>query len=749
MTTKRASRRSDPVQSETELDWPAHKLRPPQVNPQAVLRAHLVEQLLGTTEVNVITLIAPAGYGKTTLLTQWAQGETRPVAWLSLDRTDRDPATLLTDIALSLRSAGVIPADVAVVGRFTSRTALAAGVSRLLGMIDRTVGSAILILDHKELISSRAAIDVVAELVHRIEGRITVAVASRKSIRLPLGAWRSEGRLLELGTSDLRMSREEARSLLSSMGVGVDRLDELVERTEGWPVGLYLAGRAIQAGSTQMPPPVGVTGDDRFITDYLRDQIISGMSRATLSFLTRTSILDELNGGLCDRVLEINGSAEVLAKLEGANLPIVSLDRARTWYRYHQLLQEMLQRELELREPEAIAGLHGRASAWFEAQGRFEQAVHHAQLAGDFEAVARILADTGRLAFAGGHVSGVIRWLDWLESEGQLENFPNVAGVGAMAFTLVGDASSADRWTGGVFGDHEDAGSDGITPVALLARALRCKHGLAQMRKDAETARATLPPGSEWEPAALLIGALSHLWAGDLDVAEPLVIESISLGDPLSARVTTSFAWAERSVIALSRGAWGEADAHAARSLAVILDQGLEAQFTSGLGFAVAARSARHRGELSRATSLLAQASNIRPFLNATMPGVAVQTLLEMSAAYLEMSDVAAARTTIREAEDIVRQRPRLGTLTHQLEAMKAGLSDVGPAPIGAFALTKSELRVLPLLSSHLSFPEIGERLYISRHTVKTHAMSIYRKLGASSRSEAVDRARAAGFLSD
>jgi LuxR family maltose regulon positive regulatory protein len=439
-----------------------------------------------------------------------------------------------------------------------------------------------------------------------------------------------------------------------------------------------------------------------------------------------------------------------LSSLEEANLPIVPLDHTRHWYRYHQLLQDLLISELEASEPEAVSRLHRRASRWFIRNDMPELAIHHAQAIGDHETVADNIEKIGRVNFSSGRASAVLGWLAWLEGTGQLDRYPRVAALGAMAFSLVGDAMKADRFAGYIIGDHEAPEPEvHVSAVALLVRSLQARHGLTRSRRDAALAKEKLPPGSDWLPPVLLASALPSIWEGEFDVAEPLLAQAITSGESLTASLVSPFALAERAVIAAARDEWDEAEEYTNRSLQLIRDQGIEEYVTSGLTFVMSARCSRRNGDLARAKTFLARAARLRPVLNSTLPGISAQTLLEQARAYLDLGDVAAARTAMREAEDVIRQRPALGLLPDQLDEMKAGLDSMGSARVGAFTLTKAELRLLPLLSSHLTFPEIGERLYVSRHTVKTQAMSIYRKLGASSRSEAVDKARAAGFLSD
>jgi LuxR family transcriptional regulator, maltose regulon positive regulatory protein len=190
------------------------------------------------------------------------------------------------------------------------------------------------------------------------------------------------------------MDEGEARALLEAAGVGPSDADvtRLIDRAEGWPVGLYLAALALQAGSPQDRAGFGFTGDDRFMADYLRSELLAHLSPELVTFLTRTAMLERMCGPLCDAVLATKGSGEVLASLEGANLLLVPLDRRRAWYRYHQLFRELLLAELERREPELVGELHARAAAWYKANQLPEVTIDHAQAAGDPDRVARLVA---------------------------------------------------------------------------------------------------------------------------------------------------------------------------------------------------------------------------------------------------------------------------------------------------------------------------------------------------------------------
>jgi LuxR family maltose regulon positive regulatory protein len=282
--------------------------------------------------------------------------------------------------------------------------------------------------------------------------------------------------------------------------------------------------------------------------------------------------------------------------------------------------------------------------------------------------------------------------------------------------------------------------------MALL-RTLLCRDGIAGMRADAAAAWAGLAPDSPWRATALLMEGISHLLDGQADQAEPILARAGEVADRLGAVPAAAAALGQRAIIAMERRQWEEGGRLAERSLAVLAASHLDDYVMAAFVHSVAARAAQHRGDPARAREHLALAVHLRPLLTSSMPHRSVQTLLELAQAYLALDDVAGARAVLRQADEIIRQRPDLGVLPGQAAELRAALDRVGQGTLGASSLTAAELRLLPLLSTHLSLLEIGERLHLSRNTVKTHAVSIYRKLGVSSRSEAMQRVRELGLL--
>jgi LuxR family maltose regulon positive regulatory protein len=729
----------------------AAKLRVPVARPEMVPRVDLVDRLMDPAAPPVTAVVAPAGYGKTTLLAQWADHRVGGVGWVSADERDNDPAVLLAHIAAAVD--GIEELDPSVFPAMGAAGSVAAGAPLLADAIAALDVPIALVLDHFEVVTRRECLDAVGELALRFPEGSRLAVASRDRAPVPVARLRARGDLLEIGADDLSMGGQEAAALLKGAGVELAEaeVEDLVEHTEGWPVGLYLAALAVNAGGRSQPEStLTFTGDDRFMGDYLRSEFLERVSPDEATFLTRTSVLDQLCGPLCDAVLQRPGSAVVLDELERRNLLVVPLDRRRESYRYHHLFREQLRTELERREPDIVPSLHRRAATWYEENRRPESAVEHAQAAGDVDSVARLVLDLASSAWASGRADAVERWIRWFDDEGVLDRFPGIAVAGALMHGLTGRPGDTERWAAAAE-RAPSAGvlSDGSTVEGTVAylRALLCRDGLEAMRRDARAALEGLHPASPHRAAALHAEGLAHLLEGASEGADALFAHAVDTGVSAGTAPSVAVVLAGRGLIAVGRGDWPATEALEARAEAVMRGGDLDDHWTSALVYAWFARTALHRGDVAAAQRHLARAARVRGLLTCALPVVSVQALLEMARAYVALTDRAGARTVLRQARDILQQRRDLGDLPHQVEDLWRKLDAVDPGVPGASSLTTAELRLLPLLSTHLSFREIGERLYVSRHTVKTQAISIYRKLGVSSRSDAIARMHELGLL--
>ena len=725
------------------------KLQVPAARPGIVERATLVDRLLATPAAPVIAVVAPSGYGKTTLLAQWARRKQPRVGWVSAEDSDNDPAVLLAYLATALNR--VEPIEPHVVRALASSGAGVEVPRRLVSAIATMREPVALVIDHFEAVTNPECFDTIAAISLGLPPGSQLAIGSRNALPLPAARLRAHRGIVELGVDDLAMDADEAAALLTETGVELadSEVRELVRRTEGWPVGLYLAALAAQAGTAHRDVGVTFSGDDRFMGDYLRSEFLGRVSRSDVSFLTRTSILDRMCGPLCDATLDTKRSSAVLERLESRNLLVVPLDRRREWYRYHHLFRDLLVSELQRREPDMVGTLHHRAASWCEANDMAEAAIDHAQAGDDADMVARLVLQNSSAVWASGRSDTVLRWMEWFEAHGLVERFPAIAVHGALMHALVGRPGATERWAAAAEATTTTGTlPDGNTVEATLAylRALLCRDGPTQMRRDAGIALNSLAASSPYRSAMLHADGVSYLLEGDPHRADASFAHAVDAARAES-RPFVPVLLAERGIAAIEGDDWAAADTFAEQALAMMREANYDDYWTSALVYGWVARVALHRGRLEQARQLVGQAARLRPLLNYALPVVSTQALLEMARVYVGLADPGGARAVLRQANDIVQQRPALGTLTTVADELRSKVDSLRAQAVGASALTTAELRLLPLLPTHLSFREIGERLFLSRHTIKTQAISIYRKLGVSSRSETITRIGELGLL--
>jgi LuxR family transcriptional regulator, maltose regulon positive regulatory protein len=725
------------------------KFHPPGARPGIVVRTALLQRL-ATAQAPVITVTAPPGYGKTALLAQWADRLGPRVAWLSCDDADNDPVVLLSALAIALDRIG--PVDPAIFPALASSGAGVTMVPRFVSAVASMQPPVTVLLDQAEAVTNRQCLNALAEFALRLPPGWQLALASRTALPLPTARLRAQGGLLEIAADDLAMGSLEARQLLKGAGVDADEasLADLLQRTEGWPTGLYIAALAMKSGTRQSAVGFTFTGDDIFMGDYLRSELLDQISSAEVSFLTRTSVLDRMCGPVCDAILSEPGSGAVLERLEARNLLVVPLDRRREWYRYHHLFRELLRAELKRREPHLVQDLHFGAAMWFEANAMPEAAIDHAQAAGDYDRVARLILELQQPVWAVGRVETVRRWMEGIRDVTAAEHHGAIAVHGTLIFALLGQPGEAERWMAAAE-RSSPAGilPDGSTMEGTLAylRATLCRDGVAEMRRDARIARDGLSPASPYQATMLYAEGLSYLLEDDPDRADPILARAFDVSAHVGAPPLTALILIQQCNLAARRKSWSEVTSLAERAVAIVRAGNLDDYWTSALVYAWAARAALHQGNSSRGRFYLGRASRLRPLLTYMLPVVSVQALLEMARSYIALGDRAGAAAVLTQADGILQQRPDLGLLPAQADRLQAKLGTVEARAAGPSALTAAELRLLPLLSTHLPVPEIAAELFLSPHTIKSEMKSIYRKLGATTRTQAVTRSRELGLL--
>jgi LuxR family transcriptional regulator, maltose regulon positive regulatory protein len=736
------------------FDLVASKLHRPLIRPGTVRRSSLVERLARSGPCPVVSVVAPGGYGKTTLLSQWAESSGQAFAWVSVDEADNDPKVLLSYVAEALDA--VEPIDERVFAALASPASSVPGsvVPRLGSAFSSMTSPVVLVLDDVHVLHNLECRSALSVLADHVPDGSQLVFAGRAQPPLRVARLRAEGKITEIGPRDLSFAREEASSLLRAAGValGQEEMAELHDRTEGWPAGLYLAALYLREGGPLASAAVSFGGDDRLVSEYMESEFLSRISRQQRAFLTRTAVLERICGPLCDAVLDVAGSAAVLADLAGSNVLLVPLDRRGEWYRYHHLFRDMLLAELGRREPALMPVLRRRAAGWCLDNSMPEAALEYSMAAGDVDEAARLVGQLAVPAYRQGRATTIQRWFGWLEDRGGIEAHPMAAVLASLLSALMGRPVDAERWADAVdrwqYGDPARPDDPSAEAWAALLRAFLCRGGTGRMRADADEAARRFAAERFLTPAPALLLGIARVLGGDLDGGDSCLEDAVRVGEQVGAPENLALALCERALVAMAGSQWDRAEVLAGQARTVLRQAGIEESFATPLICAVQARAAMHQGDVPAARRELLIAQHLRPLLTSALPYLAVQARLELARVHLALADTAGARTLMREVDDLLRRRPGLGTLAGQAEAVRAQLSrNRGSTSPGASALTAAELRLLPLLSTHLSFPQIAGEMFLSRHTIKSQAMSIYRKLGAPSRSQAVARSRELGLL--
>lgn len=398
------------------------KLYLPPPRPNAVLRPCLIERLDEGLQSRLILVSAPAGFGKTTLVCEWMAGlehldpDVRP-AWLSLDEGDGDPARFLAYLVAALRT---VAADVGQGVLDTLQSPQPPPTESMLSTLLNDVAvlphSVVLVVDDYHLVDSEPVDRAVAFVLEHLPPQLHVVIATREDPRLPLARWRARGQLTEVRAADLRFTATEAAEFLNrvmSLELSATDVTALETRTEGWIAGLQLAALSLQGRPDAAAFIQAFTGSNRFVLDYLVEEVLERQPQATRSFLLQTSILDTLCGPLCEAVTGQKHGKDTLERLERDNLFVVPLDDDRRWYRYHHLFADVLQAHLLEEQPDQLPALHARASGWYEENGSRPDAIRHALLAEDFEWAADLIELAGPSVVTGSHTA---IWLKWARS---------------------------------------------------------------------------------------------------------------------------------------------------------------------------------------------------------------------------------------------------------------------------------------------------------------------------------------------
>jgi LuxR family maltose regulon positive regulatory protein len=727
-------------------------------SPRLVLRESLIDALSAGLSRPLTLVYGPAGSGKTMLVAQWAAsaGEERPVAWLSLETGDNDPARFWMYVIEAMRSVlpGIGEASAAMLrapGANLVDEALPPLVNELADVSEQLV----LVLDDYHAIEDERIHEGMASLIEHLPATVRVVMTSRVEPPLRVGTLRARAQLNEIDAVQLRFSVSEAESMLNDvhgLSLAPETVERLHDRTEGWAAGLYLAVLSMRGREDASGFVASFTGSDRRVVDYLAAEVLGEQRGGELDFLIHTSVLDSFCAPLCDAVTGAQGSRAMLDRIERVNYFLIPLDPTHEWYRYHHLFGELLRHELERSQPGRAAELHRRAGRWFLDARMVSEAIGHLTEAGELDAASKLIDDHWLAFTNAGQRETVARWMDHLP-RGYIASDGRLCLVQARTALAVGERVEVLQWVDlapqAPINNPRDDVELGDEVTVVRAAALQLLGDLRQAEQLAQRL-APLDGSSIWHSLAACLLGTSARFFDAIDDAQALFEAAIKLGSGSQNFIVSMLAVGRLALIAADRGDWLGCTAKIEAAFDVVRTNGLEEYWICSSAHIARGRLFRHgrrpteaRAELERAVSLARRGAGL----------VELSYALTANAELCrELGDRPAARKLVLEARELLSRCPQPGTLAPRLvEQLETSLRLVvdlsGARPVVVDELTAREQTVLGLLPTGLSARQIGDELGISRDTVKTHTKRIYQKLGVSSRRDAVTRGRELGLL--
>jgi LuxR family transcriptional regulator, maltose regulon positive regulatory protein len=733
------------------------KLHPPAGRPGSVARRHLLIRLDESASAKLVVVAAPAGWGKTSLLRDWcSSGQAPRAAWLSVDRDDNDPVRFWAHViaAIATVSPGIGETSLQVLT--APGTKSAEGVlTPLINELERLGAPVTLVLDDYHLISNRRLLECMEYLVEHLPPTLRLIVSARSDPELPVARLRARGEMTEIRADALRFTDAEAAELLNGtlgLCLAPADIDALQRRTEGWAAGLYLAGLSLLGRPDSSLLVSAFAGDDRQIVDYLVAEVLDALPEGVRSFMMRTSILDRMCGPLCDAVTDASGSWRILEGLERTNQFVIPLDGNRQWYRYHQLFTDLLRHELDRAEPGITPLLHRRASAWHRQHGSIAEAIGHAVSAGDLADARELIAAHWNPYVNEGLAETVEAWLNRLPPA-MVTDDARMCLVKGWISRHLGRLDEVEPWLEAAeAATPQGPLTEGSTSIESSACMLRAGYrhmigDLAVAEAASRRALALEAAGTPlWQAVASTTLGASLCWQGK-DSEARTILRRVAGPIPRPAG-NLARVWAQGCLAAIAARSDNPdaAEDHVHKAMDLAARHRLGEYWVAATALLTSAELLERRGQRAGAEA------TARSGLRLAERG---QARLEIACAQLCLARLAARAGRDEEARVRLGASRRIIAACADPGAVLTGLlartaRDVGgPAPpLGlrppepAEPLSQREDEILRWLSSQLSLRDIASQLYVSYDTVKTHTRHIYRKLGVSTRQQAVARAR-------
>ncbi len=514
------------------------KLYMPPMPPEMVRRPRLVERLKEGLSRKLTLISAPAGFGKTTLLSECFSSSETPVGWVSLDADDNDPSRFWAYFISALQRLypGLGEAAMEMIDSPqppTYDTLLTELINEMPDCGDSPGQPVVIVLDDYNAIDEKSIHKGVAFLIDRMPAQLHLVISTRVDPPLPLARLRAGGQLCEIRTGDLRFTPEEAAVLLNDlMGLGLSEADIAVldARTEGWVTSLQMAALSMRGRDDVSSFVASFGGSHRFVLDYLSEEVLNRQTADIQSFLLETSILSRLTGPLCDAVTGRKDSGNVLRRLEESNLFLVPCDEERTWYRYHNLFADLLQQRLHQLEHNRVKLLHSRASKWCERNGLTDEAISHALGAGDCERAANLIERAAESTLMRSEVNTFLGWVEALPDD-VVHCRPRLCAFNAWALLLSGRplATIEEHLRAAAESDPAGLASGEVAMLRALMAAL--KGDTRESTELASQALQLLPEESSFlrNVVACNLG-LVYMLTGDVGSAQPVFEEAVRVG---------------------------------------------------------------------------------------------------------------------------------------------------------------------------------------------------------------------------
>ncbi|BDY26513.1 HTH-type transcriptional regulator MalT [Mycolicibacterium mageritense] len=710
-----------------------------------IARPSVIAKLTEASE-GLVVVSAPAGYGKTTAVALWDESDPRVFAWVRLDHLDNDPAHLLLHLATAMSQVSRVDPRVLHYLRGAGRIVQTQLVPALVQALEEC-GPIVLVLDDVHELTAQTAVDALRAVVGTSPAAATLALIGRSAPPIDLARRRLQGRVVEIGAAELKLSTAEGAAAFTAVGSGADdaTVARVLDKCEGWPAGVVMAALALRDGATAD----AFTGRHRLVADYLVEEVLNRTDPATATFLMESAVLDRFCAEELNELLHRDDSATMLdAIVRSGNLFLISLDDQGVWYRYHRLFGDLLRGRLRDRDPARFRILATRAADQLERGGDVDGALLQALAADDRAHVAALVGrDAVRLGFDGR--AGILARRLSLIDEQTFAEYPDAAIARAWLGVTTGDAEmiqrslllagSADR------GEPLADGTPGVEVAAALIGSLVGVGGVREVIRHAETVRAAGDHLSNpWWGAATTMKGAALAMLGDTAGSRALLEAAMPVIDDLSG--FQAAALAHLALLDLDDGDLASAVDHSSAARTITDARDLCDVVPMVVVYAVDSLVRARRGDVPGAKSAVRATERLLGRLGDLSARTALLGHVLVAGTAVEIDDTELCDRHLAAAARARRREPDAVDVGHRLEhvrAVAAARAARGVRP----ALTTAELRLLPHLASHLSLQRIADELVISRETVKSQTKSIYRKLSVASRDAAVAEARRLGLL--